>query len=252
MKPKILHLDIETAPSNVYTWSLWPKAINPNDVIKPGYTLCWAAMWDNESKVQYAGLNTHTHTQMIKYMWDLLDEADIVVHYNGTKFDIPVLNKEFALLGLAPPSTYTQVDLFRTVKANFRFESNKLDFVAQQFGLGKKTAHKGMALWHGCMANNPADWKVMERYNRQDVKLLKKLYKYLLGWIPQHPNMGLYGDGLRPTCTNCGSHKVVKKGTQINTQAASYDRYKCSACGTNMRSRFRTKTSGAGVLARTK
>ena len=43
---------------------------------------------------------------MIKGIHKLLDECDAVIHYNGSKFDIPTLNKEFLLHGLHPPAPY--------------------------------------------------------------------------------------------------------------------------------------------------
>ncbi len=41
--PKILLLDIETAPHRVYAWGLWGQDIYLDQIEAPGYTLCWAA-----------------------------------------------------------------------------------------------------------------------------------------------------------------------------------------------------------------
>lgn len=248
---KILHLDIETAPTNVYTWSLWPKFVSPSDVQEAGYTLCWSAMWEGEREVKYGSIK-QVDRDFIQEVWELLDEADAVVHYNGTKFDIPVLFKEFVLWGLPPPSHFHQIDLLKTVRKQFKFESNKLDYVCQRLGLGAKTQHKGMSLWYGCMEGNEASWKTMERYNKQDVRLLRKLYKKLLPWIHNHPNVGMWvDDPKKPTCTNCGSTNVVSKGTQYNTKCASYNRYSCRSCGTPLRGRLRAKPTSENVLMRT-
>ena len=247
---KILLLDIETAPTNVYTWSLWPKYVSPDDVMESGYTLCWAAKWLGKKEVHYADVRDGEE-QMLQTMHDLLDEADAVIHYNGTKFDIPILNREFVRYGFHPPSHYHQIDLLKTVKRQFRFESNKLDYVCKRLGLGGKVKHKGMSLWYGCMEGKESDWKVMARYNKRDVRILEKLYKHLLPWIHNHPNVAVSANPTRPTCHNCGSADVVKKGTQYNTKTASYDRYKCNTCGTPMRSRYRNSTINTGVMTRT-
>ncbi len=42
------------------------------------------------------------------------------------------------------------------------------------------------------MNKDPAAWKVMEKYNKQDVLLLEKVYDRLLPWIKSHPNHHLF------------------------------------------------------------
>ncbi len=172
---RILLLDIETAPNKVYTWGLFDQNISINQIVESGYTLCWAAKWHKKGKVAFSSLQATSHKQMLKEVHALLEEADAVVHYNGTKFDIPTLNKEFIKVGMNPPSPYKEIDLLRIARGKFRFTSNKLDYVAQFLGLGSKHKHKGMELWKGCMSNDAPSWKTMERYNKQDVKLLEKV-----------------------------------------------------------------------------
>ena len=110
--PKVLLLDIETAPNRVYTWGLFKQNVSINQIEEPGYTLCWAAKWLGKPRVMWEGISHHD--DFILGIWKLLDEADIVVHYNGSKFDIPVLNKEFILADRTPPSPYIKVDLYKT------------------------------------------------------------------------------------------------------------------------------------------
>jgi DNA polymerase elongation subunit (family B) len=172
--------------------------------------------------------------QMVESIYGLLEEADAVVHYNGKKFDIPKLNAEFIKFDLTPPSTYKQIDLLTVARSQFRFTSNKLDFVAQHLGIGAKVQHKGMDLWAECMDGDPVAWKQMERYNKQDVRLLPKLYKKLLPWIVNHPNYCLYLDTTRPVCVNCGSTKVQSRGKE-RTSTQVYPRFRCCDCGKWMR-----------------
>lgn len=174
--------------------------------------------------------------KMIKNVHELLDEADVVCHYNGKKFDIPTLNQEFLLQDLSPPSQFKQLDLLTTTRQQFRFPSNKLDYVVQQLGLGQKTSHKGMELWHDCMKGCPKAWATMKRYNMQDVRLTERWYLKLLPWIKSHPNWGVYLDSSRPTCRNCGSAKVKRNGKEY-TNTYTYQRYRCTDCGTPLRGR---------------
>jgi DNA polymerase elongation subunit (family B)/DNA-directed RNA polymerase subunit RPC12/RpoP len=229
---KILLLDIETAPNMVYTWGLFNQYVDIHKIIKPGYTLSWAAKWLGEEDVMFDSVYHSTPKQMVKRVHKLMEEADAVIHYNGTKFDIPILNKEFLLAGLEPTTPVAQIDLLKTVRRQFKMTSNKLDFVAQALGLGTKEKHKGFELWTGCMKKDPECWEVMERYNKQDVILLEKLYTKLLPWIKGHPNMSVYYG--EDCCPHCGSTHFVKKGKQ-QTAAGIYQRYKCNTCKTPFR-----------------
>lgn len=184
--------------------------------------------------------------KMVSRVHALLDEADVVCHYNGKKFDIPTLNREFLLYGLDPPSQFKQLDLLQTTRQQFRFPSNKLDYVSQQLGIGSKTKHMGMEMWRDCMDGCDKAWKTMKRYNMQDVRLTEKYYKRLLPWIKNHPNWGVYLDADRPTCRNCGSQKVVKKGVE-RTNTLIYQRYKCTDCGTPLRGRKRLYKAAEGL-----
>lgn len=234
--PKILAVDIETAPHRVYAWGLFGQNIAINQIEEPGYTLCWAAKWLGKKPVLFSSIHDDGSSKMVKKVWELINEADVVLHYNGAKFDMPTLNQEFVAAGLPPPAPYQQIDLYQVVKRQFRMASNKLDFVARQLGFAGKVEHKGMELWRGCMAGEPASWRIMERYNKRDVALLELVYTELQPWIPNHPNHALYSEGGQPTCSNCGGHRLARQGFAY-TKTLRYQRYRCRDCGTWTRAR---------------
>jgi predicted PolB exonuclease-like 3'-5' exonuclease len=167
--------------------------------------------------------------KMLDSVHKLLDEADAIVHYNGSRFDIPILHKEFLLSGMPPPAPSKQIDLLQVARRQFRFVSNKLDYVSQALGLGSKTEHEGHALWVKCMNDDRKAWKVMEEYNKNDVVLLEKVYDKFKAWIKNHPNHNAYS--ANACCPNCGSSKLQKRGTAITT-TRHYQRFQCQQCGT--------------------
>jgi DNA polymerase III epsilon subunit-like protein len=181
------------------------------------------------------------HEGMISSLWEILDEADVVCHYNGKRFDVPVINREFLKYGYTPPSPYKQIDLLEVVKKQFRFVSNKLDHVCDELKIGKKLKHAGHELWLQCMAGDASAWKTMEKYNIQDVELIVELYEKLRPWITNHPNVALYVDSDDIVCPNCGSSHVRKRGL-AHTKVFSYQRYQCNDCGTWSRGRVNTST----------
>ena len=226
---KILLLDIELSPNTAHVWGLWQQNVSINQLMESSYVLCYAAKWLGQKDVLFDSVHQSRPKTMLKGIHALLNDADAVVHYNGTKFDIPTLNKEFLLHSFNPPSPYKQIDLLRVVRSNFRFPSNKLDYVAQRLGLGKKHEHEGHELWVKCMNGDKDAWKRMEKYNIQDVVLLESLYGTLLPWIKSHPNHNLFLDGHR--CPNCASTNLQRRGSAISTTGA-YQRYQCRDCGT--------------------
>jgi predicted RNA-binding Zn-ribbon protein involved in translation (DUF1610 family) len=202
--------------------------------------MCASYKWLGDKKEEFISEHTVPHETMIHVLWSLLNEADAVIHYNGNRFDTPVLNTEFLLYNLAPTLSTKNIDLFKTIKKRFKFVSNKLDYITKELGLTGKVEHSGMQLWLDCMEGKDEAWKVMEEYNRRDVTLLEDLYSILLPWISNHPNRALYVENLKaPICPNCGSDKIIKKGIET-TSTQTYQRYRCKACKTPLRGRFTT------------
>lgn len=225
---KVLLLDIETAPNKGYFWGLWDQTIGTNQVEETSYILCWAAKWLGDDKVMFDSVQRTKPKRMLGRMHRLLDQAHVVVHYNGIKFDIPTLNKEFIQHGFRPPAPYKQVDCLKEVKRLFRFQSNKLDFVSKALGIGAKAEHEGFELWTACMRGDKDAWRRMEKYNRQDVRLLERLYLQLRPWIEKHPSHGAHEDVA--CCPKCGSEKFQHRGYAV-TQMMKYRRYQCQGCG---------------------
>ena len=223
----ILFLDIETSPNVAHVWGLWKQNVSMNQLMESSYTMSWAAKWAGQSNVIFDSVHHSTSKGMIRRVHDLLNEADMVIHYHGTSFDIPTLNKEFILHGLPPPSPTKELDLLKVVREKFRFPSNKLDYVCQRLNLGSKFEHEGHTLWVKCMANDPDAWAKMEEYNRHDVVLLERLYHKLRPWIKGHLNHALFKG--HPRCPNCGHEKYQKRGYAY-TNAGKYQRYQCSSC----------------------
>lgn len=237
MLPKVLLLDIETAPHTAYVWGLWKETVHISQLIDSGRILCLSYKWLGSRDRPEFIAEIPDKRKMLDLIHMLLDAADVVITYNGDKFDLPTMNKELLLNGYNPPSPYKSIDLYKVVRRRFRFASNKLDYVAGQLGLGKKTRHAGFQLWIDCMAGKDKAWKTMRRYNKRDVLLLERLYERIKGWIPNHPNMANLArveDG-KAHCPTCNSTKMQSRGRYF-TQTMVYNRHQCRSCGAWSRS----------------
>ena len=181
---KILMLDIETTPMQVYTWGLWDQNIGINQIIKPTEMMCFGAKWQGKKKVTFKSVHHDGKEAMLKELHSMMEAADVLIGWNSASFDHKHIKREFLENGMTPPSVVKDLDLMSIVKANFRFPSNKLDYVAQALGVGSKVKHSGFDLWIGCMAGKESSWREMKKYQIQDVVLLEELYQVLLPWLP--------------------------------------------------------------------
>lgn len=229
--PRILVLDIETSPSLVYVWGLYKQNIYLNQIVEPTRVICFAAKWLGEDQLIIAGENELTHRELIQRAFELLDQADAVITFNGDNFDIPHLNREFMEYGLGRPAPFQSIDLYKVVKKHHRFLSNKLAWITERLELSGKLEHEGFDLWRRCMEGDPIAWAIMLAYNGQDVVTTEELYYALLVWIDNHPNMNLFKPPSdTPVCPKCEQDALQKRGTR-KTKVSVFQRYQCQACG---------------------
>ena len=224
---RILTLDIENSPNLAHVWSLFNQNVSLAQLQDTAKVISVAAKWYGDKEVLFYSDHHNGHAEMIQAIHALVSEADLIVGYNSAGFDMKHLNREFILAGLNPPAPYKNVDLLQTVRKQFKFASGKLDHVAQQLGLGKKTAHAGHELWVKCMAGDDAAWDKMRKYNKQDVVLTEKLYDRLRAWIPNHPHLSMF-TGAEWGCPVCGNKDLSK--FRDGTSYANVQRYRLYQC----------------------
>lgn len=224
--PKILFIDIETKPAIAHVWQLFDVTVGLSQVVEPGGTICFAAKWKGSKTMHFHSDWTDGHEAMVRAAHDLLSQADAVVTYNGDRFDIPKLRGEFLLANLPPPPPITSIDVYKSVK-KLGLMSNKLAFVGPTLTGEGKVQHEGHELWVKVMAGDPAAEKKMERYCRQDVALLEKVYAKMRPYIPNHPHMGMTK---RDECGACGSTRLESREFR-RTKASLIQRLQCQKCG---------------------
>lgn len=240
--PKVLVFDIETAPLISHTWDIWDVNISLNQIKSDWHILSWAAKWldDPPSKIMYQDQrkikDVTDDTKLLQGIWDLLDEADIVITQNGKSFDVKKLNARFIMNGFKPPSSFKHIDTRLLAKKYFAFTSTKLEYMSEKLNTKyKKQTHgkfPGFSLWLGCLSGNKAAWNEMEKYNKYDVLATEELYHKMSAW-DSAINFSLYNDDLNHTCS-CGHTEFRNKGYAY-TSSGKYRRYQCLECGKESR-----------------
>jgi len=106
--PRIMLLDIETAPQKGYFWSRFNITVGSNQVIEPSYMLTWAAREFEGTDVEFDSLfinqdayweDPKDDKRIIESMYEILDEADIIIAHNGDNFDIKKIMARGAIQG---------------------------------------------------------------------------------------------------------------------------------------------------------
>ncbi len=240
IQPKVLVLDIETAPMLAYVWGRKDQNIGLSQIHSDWYVLAWGAKWLNTpaSALMYRDQRKARHIEndlgILKPLWKLLDEADVVITQNGKNFDAPKLNARFILNGMNPPSPYRHLDTYQLVRRVAQFTSNSLEYLTDKLCTKyKKLSHgkfPGMALWRECLKGNPKAWAEMKLYNTHDVLSTEELYNKVRAWAPATmPTPHAVAD-VSTGCRVCG-HKGTMQPRGFNlTKTAKYRRYKCSHC----------------------
>lgn len=248
-KPKILILDIETAPILAHVWRTFKENVGLNQINHDWYILSFAAKWLGATRVIYhdqsKAKDIEDDSRLMGLLWKLLDEADIIVAHNGRRFDLKKINARFILRGFRPPSPYEIVDTLDEAKKTFAFTSNRLAYLTDALCTQKKLEHAkfpGFELWKQCLNGNREAWKEMKLYNQQDVISLEELYLTMLPWMIGHPNVVALAGSTERGCPKCGSHDIQQRGYRITRQGGKYARYQCNGCGGWSRGRFQQST----------
>lgn len=236
--PKILVLDIETAPITAYTWGLFDTVIGLNQIKKDWHLLAWAAKWLGEpaSKVMYMDNRDEKEIsddrRILKGLIRLLNQADVVVTQNGEKFDLKKINSRAVINGFPPIKPCASTDVLKEGRKVFGHTSHKLEYVADKINKKyKKLKHEkypGFDLWKAILDGDRRAWREMEVYTKHDVLSTEEYYQTIQGWIATQA-ISSFHDDAKMRC-RCGSTNLIKEGFAY-TPAGKYQIYNCKDCG---------------------
>lgn len=254
MTARILLLDIETKPITAHIWSLRDLHVGINQIVDQPRVIGVGYGWHGKPGVKYAdatgplGYDEELAFDMLCEVHAALDEADVLVTWNGDRFDVGWLNAEFIRVGLTPPSPYKSLDLYKVARKHFsRLPSLKLQYFSTYLGLEGKHDTGGHSLWMRVLDGDPKARSKMARYCRQDTRLLGDLLEKMRPWLPATINFALLDGHEELHCSKCSSDNLESRGVAW-TATAGYPQYRCRDCGGWTRDRRSvTTTRGSGV-----
>ena len=251
-QPKILLLDIETAPTKAYTWGFWQQNISRIQIISDGYMLCWAAKWLGDEDCFLDSLymypkryaqDSEDDRNIVQTLANAINEADIVIGHNIKRFDLKVLRTRMIYYGMKPLKDVRVADTLLIAKSLFSFTHNGLDALGDFLGVGRKIKHDGFELWANTVSGDMDAFNLMaEEYCPQDVNLLEKVYLKLRPWDKKHPNLALFMNTDEKVCGCCGSDRLELMDFNAFTNISAFEVYECQDCFAKKRGRKNIRT----------
>jgi len=230
--------DIETAMNlGGYFGPAWD--VNIAKVIQKGYVLGFAWKYIEKPRIYSCYIwdfprykrEPRNDIEVVKKWAEVMQDPDLslVVGQNSDAFDNKVMYGRLLIHNLPPLNLPPSADTKKMVKKIARFDSNKLDDLAEQFGYGKKIK-TDVDLWWDCMMGNKRAQREMVKYNKRDVEITEKVYLHLLPHVPNHPNMANITE--RPkACPKCGEEApMIFQGTRY-TRTGKNRVVQCTKCG---------------------
>lgn len=240
--PRILLWDIETSHMLAAVFGTRDQDISHGNILQDWYIICasWKFLGDKKTSAisvlddeKRFKKDAHDDYVVVKKLHEVLQQADIIVAHNGDAFDLKKFNARAIKHNLPPLPRIQSVDTLKVARREFKFTSNRLDYIGHYLGFGgKMSTPPGM--WLQALDGDEKAINAMVKYNKVDVELLEKVYEKLKPWMKNHPNVNQFNDGTKHEegCPCCTSTEYKKNGTR-NLKSGKFQMFVCSDCGSN-------------------
>jgi uncharacterized protein YprB with RNaseH-like and TPR domain len=228
-----LFFDIETSPNIGLFWQAgYKQRIDHDNIIEERRIICICYKWEGEDKVFSLNWNAkQDDKKMISDFIKVANHADELVGHNGDKFDLPWIRTRCLFHGLEMFPKYATIDTLKVSRQQFRFNSNRLNYIAQYLGLGQKL-HTEFGLWKKVLLDKDKEaLGYMVEYCKEDVKLLERVYEKLSTHTYAKAHYGVIHGQDRGSCKECGSDELIKQRIRVNASGSRTIIYKCNTCG---------------------
>jgi len=232
--PRTAFLDTETSPSIVAVYNHFMRGGGSNVLwtVQPWHFFSFSYQWLGEKKIHTHSLtdypsfdnDIHDDRALCQDLWRVLDEATHVIAHNGDRFDIKKTNTRFLIHRLPIYSPVISIDTLKIAKRYFAFDSNRLDYLGRDLGVGRKVETKSR-LNQRCFNGDRSAFKEMCRYNEHDVRLLADVYGPMAPYHKTHPDLS----GFNGNCPVCQSSNVQQRGFNVS-RAGKKPRFQCQDC----------------------
>ena len=221
-----LFYDIETSPNIGFFWrSGYKLGISPDNIIHERAIICISYKWSDEDEVHTLTWNKNQDDgPMLRKFVKIINKAHEIVAHNGDRFDVKWIKGRCLFHRIPIPHKLVTVDTCKQARKHFNLNSNKLDYLGEYLGVGRKHETGGFDLWKSIVLDkNPESLTKMMQYCEQDVLLLERVYEQMKSYIDVKFNYAVLNGATKYCCPECGSARVKVHQT-ITTPAGTIQR----------------------------
>jgi uncharacterized protein YprB with RNaseH-like and TPR domain len=232
-KRRRLYFDIETSPNVGLFWSAgYKQNIDYSNIIKERAIICICYKWEDEKEVYSVNWDRNQDDKklLIEFI-KIANQADELVGHNGDNFDLKWIRTRCLFHNIEMFPNYVTIDTLKISRAKFRFNSNRLNYIAQYLGIGQKIKTE-FNLWKDIVLNKDAvAMQKMIKYCKKDVVLLEKVHKHLNKHVYNKTHYGVRFGQDRGSCPECGSDDLIVNNRRVTATGLKKIQYKCKTCG---------------------
>lgn len=232
-KRKRLFFDIEVSANIGLFWQSGYKLnIGPENIIKERAIICICYKWEDDKTVHSLHWDSkQDDKKLLQQFIKVINESDEAVGHNGDRFDLSWIRTRCLFHKIDMFPNYVTIDTLKIARQKFKFNSNKLNYIADFLGIGEKIK-TDFGLWKNIMLNkDPKAMADMIKYCQKDVVLLEKVYKELARHTVAKTHYGVIFGGDRGSCQECGSDSLKIHSRKILASGIKKIGYQCTTCG---------------------
>lgn len=228
-----LYFDIETSPNIGLFWEAGrKKTIDYENIIKERAVICICYKWEGEKQINSLTWDGRQNDKkMLQEFIKVANSAVELVAHNGDKFDLAWIRTRCLLHKIEMFPSYVTIDTLKVARSKFRFNSNRLNYIAQFLGIGSKIKTE-YGLWKDIVLKN--DKKALERmvkYCKKDVQLLEDVFYKISSHVESKVHYGVLSlKSERVDCPHCGSDDHRKVNLRTTTTGMEKRLLQCNTC----------------------
>ena len=232
-KRRRLYFDIETSPNIGLFWEAgYKKNIDYSNIIQERAIICICYKWEEEKEVYSLQWDSKQNDKaMLQKFIEVANMANELVGHNGDKFDLAWIRTRCLFHKIDMFPKYTTIDTLKVARSKFKFNSNRLNYIADFLGIGQKIKTE-YSLWKDILLKkDKVAMDKMIKYCKKDVLLLEQVYKALSNHIEPKTHYGVIFGEDRGTCPECGSDDLAKKDRRVLASGLIKLVLRCKTCG---------------------